>query len=71
MMLEVLYGTGLRVGELINLRVSDINSKRMVVVVRDGKGHKGRFSLLSKGLLRKLRVYYKKYRPKEWLFESK
>ena len=71
MMLEVVYATGVRCGELVRLRVTDIDSKRMVVVVRDGKGHKGRHTLLSESLLAKLRTYYKKYRPKEWLFEGK
>ena len=70
-MLEVIYATGVRCGELVKLRLSDIDSKRMVVIVRDGKGHKGRLTLLSEALLTKLREYYKKYRPKEWLFESK
>jgi site-specific recombinase XerD len=70
-MLEVIYGTGVRCGELVRLRAKDIDSKQMVVVVRDGKGHKGRVTLLSKSLLHRLRAYYKEFRPKEWLFESK
>ena len=70
-MLEVLYGTGVRCGELVRLRVSDIDSKRMIIIVRDGKGHKGRLTLLSEALLTKLRAYYKEYRPTEWLFEGK
>jgi len=71
MMLEILYATGLRVGELVALRVSDIDSRNMTVTVRDGKGHKGRLTLLSPALLSKLRDYYREYRPKEWLFEGK
>ncbi len=70
-MLEVLYGTGIRVGELVRLKISDIDSKQMVIVVRDGKGHKGRLTLLSEALLQKLRSYYKEYRPKDWLFEGR
>lgn len=70
-MLEVLYGTGVRCGELVRLKVSDIDSNRKLIVVRDGKGHKGRLTLLSEALLQKLRTYYKEYRPKEWLFEGK
>lgn len=71
MMLEVLYATGVRVGELVKLRVSDIDSQNMTIVVRDGKGNKGRLTLLSAALLSKLRVYYREYRPQEWLFEGR
>lgn len=71
MMIEVIYATGVRCGELVRLRVADIDSKQMVITIRDGKGHKGRISLLSDSLLCKLRTYYKEYRPREWLFESK
>lgn len=70
-MLEVLYGTGVRCGELVRLKISDIDSERMFIVVRDGKGHKGRLTLLSKALLQKLRAYYREYRPTEWLFEGR
>lgn len=71
MMLEVLYATGVRCGELVRLRVADIDSKRKVIVVRNGKGQKERLTLLGDELLRKLRIYYRQYRPKEWLFEGK
>lgn len=71
LMLEVLYATGLRVGELVQLRVADIDSENMTMIVRDGKGHKGRFTLLSPELLLKLRAYYREFRPKEWLFEGR
>lgn len=71
MMLEVLYATGIRCGELVRLRVEDIDSKRKVIVVRNGKGQKERLTLLGDELLRKLRIYYRQYRPKEWLFEGK
>jgi site-specific recombinase XerD len=70
MMLEVLYATGVRCGELVRLRVEDIDSRRKVITVRDGKGHKERLTLLSDTLLVKLRNYYRQYRPKEWLFEG-
>jgi len=71
MMLEVVYATGVRTGELVRLKVSDIDSKRKVIVVRNGKGRKDRFTLLPEVLLYKLRNYYREYRPKEWLFEGK
>lgn len=71
MMLEVIYATGVRGGELVKLRLSDIDSRRKVVVVQDGKGHKGRLTILSHSLLLKLRSYYKTYRPRVWLFEGR
>lgn len=70
MMLETLYATGLRCGELVRLRVEDIDSRRDVIIVRDGKGNKERLTLLGASLLSKLRNYYRQYRPKEWLFEG-
>jgi integrase/recombinase XerD len=71
MMLELIYATGLRCGELVRLKLSDIDSKRNVIVVRDGKGNKERLTLLGETLLLKLRNYYRQYRPKEWLFEGR
>lgn len=71
MMLETLYGTGVRCGELVRLRVEDIDSGRKVIVVRNGKGNKERLTLLGETLLGKLRNYYRQYRPKEWLFEGR
>jgi integrase/recombinase XerD len=70
MMLETIYATGLRCGELVRLKLSDIDSSRNVIVVRDGKGQKERITLLGETLLSKLRAYYRQYRPKEWLFEG-
>ena len=71
MMLETLYATGVRCGELVRLRVEDIDSRRNVIMVRNGKGQKERLTLLGEELLGKLRNYYRQYRPKEWLFEGK
>jgi len=71
MMLETIYATGVRCGELVRLRVNDIDSKRNLIVVRNGKGQKDRHTLLGAVLLGKLRNYYRKYRPKEWLFEGR
>ena len=68
--LTLIYSAGLRLGELINLKINDIDSKRMVVVIRQGKGKKDRISLLSEKVLLLLREYFKVYQPKEWLFEG-
>jgi site-specific recombinase XerD len=62
------YGAGLRISEVLSLQPCDIDSKRMVVNVRDGKGNKDRCVMLSPKLLTVLREYYKAYRPKTWLF---
>jgi len=65
--LEVLYTTGVRISELINLRVRDIDSKRMQVRIL-GKGNKYRLTPLSGHCLDTLRSYWKKYRPEKYLF---
>jgi integrase/recombinase XerD len=67
-MLMTIYATGLRVSELTNLRVTDIDSQRQIISVRQGKGHKDRQVMLSPRLLELLRTYWKTYRPKTWLF---
>jgi len=64
------YACGLRVSEVINLKVGDIDSSRMVVRVEHGKGDKDRYSILSPRLLKQLRLYWLKYRPTLWLFYS-
>jgi site-specific recombinase XerD len=64
------YSAGLRVSELVNLRIQDIDSKRMMLYVRCGKGKKDRMVPLSVKLLETLRAYYRQYRPKEFLFEG-
>lgn len=68
--LSMLYSSGLRLSELINLKLKDIDSKRMVINVRHGKGNKDRMSLLSEKVLTLLREYFLKYKPREWLFEG-
>jgi site-specific recombinase XerD len=62
------YATGLRISETLALQPADIDAKRMMVHVRDGKGNKERYVMLSPKLLTILREYYKTYRPKTWLF---
>lgn len=64
------YSGGLRVSEVCSLRVSDIDSKRMRIRIRAGKGRKERFVMLADSLLKHLRRYWRHYRPKVWLFPS-
>jgi integrase len=70
-MFKTLYGAGLRASELISLRVEDIDSSRMLLRIREGKGQKQRYAKLSTHLLEVLREYYKDYRPSEWLFAGR
>jgi len=56
------YGSGLRIGEIANLRMEDIDSKKMRIFVREGKGNKERYTILSKQSLEMLRIYWSKYR---------
>ncbi len=69
-MLYLTYSAGLRVGELVRLRISDIDGKRKMIHIIKGKGKKDRYTLLSDTALEVLREYAKKYRPTEWLFAS-
>ncbi len=69
-MLMITYSSGLRVSETARLKLTDIDSKRMTVRISQGKGGKDRYSILSQTTLEHLRQYWKKYRPKEWLFEG-
>jgi integrase/recombinase XerD len=64
------YGAGLRIGEAVALKVSDIDSKRMLLRIQDGKGGKDRYAMLSPRLLGVLRVYWRAARPRHWLFPS-
>ena len=58
----IAYGSGLRIGEIVNLHMSDIDSKKMRIFVREGKGNKERYTILSKTSLEMLRTYWSKYR---------
>lgn len=66
--LMTLYSSGLRLGELTNLQVRDIDSVKMQIRVRQGKGAKDRNVVLSPTLLAGLRCYFRQYRPESWLF---
>jgi site-specific recombinase XerD len=66
----LLYSSGLRRSELLNLTLTDIDSKRMVITIRNAKGNKDRTTVLSPSLLKELQAYYKAYRPVKYLFES-
>ena len=63
-----LYATGVRRAELAHLKVSDVDSERMVIRIRGGKGRKDREVMLSAKLLEALRDHWRRYKPKEWLF---
>ena len=69
-MLAMIYSCGLRRGELLSLTKFDVDSKRMVVIIRMAKGKKDRIVPLSPKILSLLRDYYKSYNPKEFLFEG-
>jgi integrase/recombinase XerD len=68
--LSVLYSGGLRISELLNLKLRDIDSKRMIITVNQGKGNRDRLTLLSEKVLIELRQYFIKEKPQEYLFES-
>jgi integrase/recombinase XerD len=67
-MVMTLYSSGLRLGELLNLHVKDIDSSKMQIRVRQGKGVKDRNVILSQTLLETLRRYFRRYKPEKWLF---
>jgi site-specific recombinase XerD len=67
-LLMTAYSAGLRVSELVNLKVTDVHSDRMMIRVEQGKGRKDRYTLLSKRLLSELRAYWKIKRSPVWLF---
>lgn len=68
--LMLIYGMGLRVSEIINLQITNIDSKRMQVHIQNAKGKKDRYVNLPESVLPFLRDYYKMYKPKKYLFEG-
>lgn len=66
----LLYSSGLRLNELLNLEIADIDSDRMLIRVVGAKGNKDRYTILSEAFLGDLRKYYLTYKPMKYLFES-
>ncbi|MCA6438200.1 MAG: site-specific integrase [Bacteroidetes bacterium] len=69
-MLSLIYSCGLRCGELLNLMLKDVDSKRHFLNIIQAKGHKDRLVPLSEKTITMLRDYYQVYKPKRWLFEG-
>lgn len=69
-MLSLIYSCGLRRSELLNLKITDVNSKRGLLIIRQSKGRKDRIAPLSEKTIQLLRDYFTAYKPKEWLFEG-
>lgn len=69
-LLMLVYSAGLRVGEVIRLKVEGIDSDRMLINIKDAKGRKDRYTMLSKTALEVLRDYWSQYKPEIWLFEG-
>ncbi len=68
--LTLAFSVGLRVSEIVNLKIEDIDSKRMIIHIKNAKGRKDRVVPLSQKVLELLREYFKEYRPKEYLFNG-
>lgn len=69
-MLCLIYACGLRRGELLNLKPTDIDSKRGLLIIKQAKGRRDRVTPISNKVIEMLREYYKMYKPKTWLFEG-
>jgi integrase/recombinase XerD len=69
-MIALNYSAGLRIGEMIKMKINDIDSSRMLIHIKAAKGKKDRMVPLSTKLLKMLRAYYKEYAPKDFLFEG-
>jgi site-specific recombinase XerD len=68
--LTLTYSVGLRVSEIVNLKIEDIDSKRMLIHIKNAKGKKDRIVPLSQKVLDLLRTYYKQYKPNDYLFNG-
>jgi integrase/recombinase XerD len=67
---SLLYSSGMRRNELVNLKITDIDSKRMLILIEAAKGKKDRYTILSHTLLKDLRDYYKQWKPKKYIVEG-
>lgn len=67
----LIYSAGLRLTEVVHLKIGDIHSDRKQIFIRSAKGNKDRYGILSDTVIEILREYYKKYKPRFWLFESR
>jgi site-specific recombinase XerD len=67
---SLLYSSGIRRNELVNLKITDIDSKRMLIRIEAAKGNKDRYTLLSHSILKDLREYYKQYKPEKYIIEG-
>ena len=68
--ISLAYSVGLRVSEIINIKIEDIDSKRMIIRINNAKGRKDRIVPLSQNILELLRKYYLEYKPKEYIFNG-
>lgn len=68
--LSLAYCCGLRVSEVVNLKISDIDGKQRIILISQAKGNKDRYVPVSENILATLREYFKEYRPKEYLFNG-
>ncbi|MFN3917448.1 MAG: tyrosine-type recombinase/integrase [Flavobacteriales bacterium] len=69
-MLCLIYACGLRRSELLYLKLNNVDSKRKLLLIKQSKGKKDRITLISDKLIELLRIYYKEFKPKIWLFEG-
>ncbi|RYE30530.1 MAG: integrase [Sphingobacteriaceae bacterium] len=70
LMLKLCYGMGLRVSEIVNIKITDIDSENMQVFIEKAKGKKDRYANLPESILHNLREYYRLYKPQKYLFEG-
>jgi len=70
LIIQILYGSGLRVSEVVNLRINDIDFNRRMIIIKAGKGKKDRMTIISKQVLENIDKYLREYTPLVYLFES-
>ena len=69
--IQLLYSTGIRVGECVALKRQDLNPERRVIRIVKGKGQKDRYVPLSPMMLQQLELYYKEYNPGDYIFQGR